>query len=290
MTVNELVEAFIDSRAVAMRPKTLEYYEYALGLLTSAVGGRPVSEVKPAHLEAALTGLRAGRSDATIRTIHTAWRALFNFAVRRGLVARSPMAEVARPRRPTKVPDTYSNAEIRALLAAAQTLRDRVIVLLLLDTGLRASEACGLDVGDVDFGEGWVLVRGGKGGKDRWVPTGEGVIAAVRLYLDGRTNRPLLVGEGGKRLARFGLRSVLARLKERAGLKCRVYAHKFRHTFARRYLEAGGDLQSLSEILGHADITTTSRHYACFLRDGLKAKHRRCSPVDRGNFDQGTLF
>lgn len=290
MTVKELVEAFISSRAVAMRPKTLEYYEYALGLLTSAIGDCLVSEVKPAHLEAALTGLRAGRSDATLRTIHTAWRAVFNFAVRRGLVTSSPMAAVARPRRPAKVPDTYNSAEIRSLLAAAQTLRDRVIVLLLLDTGLRASEACGLDVGDVDFGEGWVLVRGGKGGKDRWVPMGNGVARELRSYLEERASGPVFVGEGGKRLARFGLRSVLTRLKERAGLECRVYAHKFRHTFARRYLEAGGDLQSLSEILGHTDITTTSRYYACFLRDGLKAKHRRCSPVDRGNFDQGTLF
>lgn len=289
MTVKDLVEAFISSRAVVMRPKTLEYYEYALGLLTSAVGGCLVSEVKPVHLEAALTGLRAGRSDATIRTIHTAWRAVFNFAVRRGLVASSPMAEVARPRRPAKVPDTYSDAEIRALLAAARTLRDRTLVLLLLDTGLRASEACGLDAGDVDFGEGWVLVRGGKGGKDRWVPMGNGTAGELRSYLGERTGL-VFMGKGGKRLARFGLRSVLARLKERAGLQCRVYAHKFRHTFARRYLEAGGDLQSLSEILGHADITTTSRYYACFLRDGLKAKHRRCSPVDRGNFNQGTLF
>jgi len=293
MTVKELVSIFMASRKVVVRPKTLAWYEYTLTPLVTALGDRAVADVRPEDLERFLAGQREGRSDATMRDFHMALRALFNFAEHRGYVKRSPMQFVPRPKRPPTVPVTYSDAEIRALLSAARSQRDRAIVLTLLDTGLRASELLGLEVRDLDLTEGWILVRGGKGGKDRWVPIGDTVMAALRELLS-ETDHPgsglVFRGRDGRRLQLGGLRALLLRLKERAGLDCPVYAHKFRHTFAKLYLQRGGDLESLREILGHADVTTTSRHYACFLRDGLKAKHRACSPVDHGRFDQGVLL
>jgi len=130
--------------------------------------------------------------------------------------------------------------------------------------GLRASEAIGLELGDLDL-DGGILRARGKGSKERIVPVGSKAIASLRGYLE--RGRPRLVGLGdephifvnrrGGRLSRQGLYKIVQRHAKAAGLDERMSPHTLRHTFATHLLSGGCDLRSLQEMLGHADIATT---------------------------------
>jgi site-specific recombinase XerD len=286
-----LIEAFINSRTLHVAPRTVEWYNYTLTPLAASLGDRPVDQVTTADIESFLARMSPGRSPRTLQSFYTAIVALCNWAVERGHLASNPTSPIHPPdpdRHRRHIPDYFSDAQIRALLAACQYRRDRAILLVLLDTGLRRNELLGLDVEDVDLQAGFLLVHG-KGNKDRYVPIGSRALAAVQEYLIGHPGRgPLFLNRHHRRLRAGGLRSMLSRIKQRSGLGCRVHPHKFRHTFARAYLEHG-DLETLRAILGHEDIRLTSQVYAHFLRGGLKDKHRRCSPVDHHQWEQATL-
>jgi integrase/recombinase XerD len=130
--------------------------------------------------------------------------------------------------------------------------------------GLRASEAIGLEVADVDLEDGVLRARG-KGGKERLVPVGRQAVSAVRAYVE--RGRPRLVGNRaevrlfvnsrGTGLTRQGLYKIVQRHAASAGLAGRMSPHTLRHTFATHLLAGGCDLRSVQEMLGHADIATT---------------------------------
>jgi integrase/recombinase XerD len=143
-------------------------------------------------------------------------------------------------------------------------LRDRALLELMYACGLRASEAIGLEVGDVDLETGVLRARG-KGAKERLVPIGSAASRALVAYL-GR-GRPRLAGDRmeatlflnhrGGRLTRQGLYKIVQRHARSAGLEGKMSPHTLRHTFATHLLAGGCDLRSLQEMLGHADIATT---------------------------------
>jgi integrase/recombinase XerD len=143
-------------------------------------------------------------------------------------------------------------------------VRDRALLELMYACGLRASEAVGLELGDVDLEEGLLRARG-KGSKERIVPVGRQALAAVRVYCTGA--RPLLLGESagsrlflnrrGGGLTRQGLYKIVQGHARSAGLAGKMSPHTLRHTFATHLLAGGCDLRSLQEMLGHADLATT---------------------------------
>ena len=143
-------------------------------------------------------------------------------------------------------------------------LRDRALLELMYACGLRASEAIGLEVADVDL-EDLVLRARGKGSKERLVPVGKAAAEAVRRYLE--RGRPPLVGAlhethlfvnfRGGGLTRQGLYKIVRRHAASAGLADRMSPHTLRHTFATHLLAGGCDLRSVQEMLGHADVATT---------------------------------
>jgi integrase/recombinase XerD len=130
--------------------------------------------------------------------------------------------------------------------------------------GLRASEAIGLDVGDVDT-EDSVLRARGKGSKERVVPVGGSAVRAVEAYVDkgrpglvrGRPETRLFVNFRGGPLTRQGLYKIVRRHATSAGLADKMSPHTLRHTFATHLLAGGCDLRSVQEMLGHADVATT---------------------------------
>jgi integrase/recombinase XerD len=143
-------------------------------------------------------------------------------------------------------------------------IRDRALLEVMYGCGLRASEAIGLEVGDIDLEDGILRARG-KGSKERLVPVGSAAARALSLYIV--RGRPRLVGdriEGrlfvnhrGSGLTRQGLYKIVQRHARSAGLDGRMSPHTLRHTFATHLLAGGCDLRSLQEMLGHADIATT---------------------------------
>jgi len=204
-------------------------------------------------------------------------------------LASNPLRAVPLPRVPDQLVPSLRDPEIIALLRAVEGSRDperdRAIVLLLLDTGVRVSEAAGFRVGDVDLAEGRCRVFG-KGSKERLVPVGRRARKALRTWLSHRRgvrdDDPLFTGPGGRRLTARGLYQLVHRLAARAELQTRCSPHILRHTFARAFLMNGGDVFSLQRILGHSPSSIqVTRRYVALLDDDLRAVHRLASPVDR---------
>ncbi len=166
-------------------------------------------------------------------------------------------------------------------------LRDRALLELMYACGLRASEAVGLQLADIDLEEGLLCARG-KGSKERIVPVGRQALLAAGAYLRG--GRPLLVGERvqsrllvnhrGGALTRQGLYKIVQGHARRAGLEEKMSPHTLRHTFATHLLAGGCDLRSLQEMLGHADLATTQVYThlsADRLKDAYFGAHPRAS-------------
>jgi site-specific recombinase XerD len=290
MTLSKLITQFIASKALSVSARTLEWYHYNLDPLTQDdLGQRDVEQVTTSDLEAFLASQAPGRSPRTLEGFYMALHALFAWALDRGQSPTNPMGPIKPRRARRKIPEVFTDSQIRALLNAATNRRDRAVLLTLLDTGLRRNELLDLDVEDLDLSDGFIKVHG-KGDKDRFVPVGDIAGAALaEMLLDHPKTGALFRTCHDKRLQKGGLRSMLLRLRKRAGLSCRVHPHKFRHSFARNYLRRG-DLESLRDILGHEDIRITAEIYGSFTRARLKEQHRRCSPVDHGSWEQLDLW
>jgi integrase/recombinase XerC len=149
--------------------------------------------------------------------------------------------------------------------------RDQALMELAYSSGLRVGELVGLDLGDINYSGGRVLIRSGKGGKDRYVPVGQPALTALdkwqglrtRLVCDNNQNAKtaLFLGRRGSRLQDREVRRVLEKRLNKAGLAAnQISPHGLRHSFATHLLEAGADLKSIQEMLGHASLTTTERY------------------------------
>ncbi len=166
--------------------------------------------------------------------------------------------------------------------------RDRALILVLLDAGLRASELCALTVADAYLKLGQVLVKhgqrgGAKGSKGRVVFLGKTTRRSLWRYLASRADgedpdAPLFLGKLHRRMNKGVLRQMIARLGEKAGV-VHTHPHRFRHTFAITYLRAGGDVFTLQALLGHRTLEMV-QHYARIALLDVEQMHRKASPVD----------
>jgi integrase/recombinase XerD len=208
-------------------------------------------------------------SPATINRKAAALRSFYRHLRREELIDDDPTATLSPPAKSRKLPHVLTYAEVKRLLESAGgtepiALRDRALLEVMYGCGLRASEAVGLDVGEVDLRRGFVRPHG-KGSKERIVPIGREAAAAVSRYL--RSGRPQLVGSKpepklfvnfrGGSLTRQGLYKIIQGHARAVGLDGKMSPHTLRHTFATHLLSGGCDLRSVQEMLGHADVSTT---------------------------------
>jgi integrase/recombinase XerD len=232
---------------------------------------------------------RPASSPATIHRKAACLRSFYRHLRRENLRDDDPTASISGPRRGQRLPKVLDRGEVDALLAQPQggeptSLRDRALLELMYACGLRASEAIGMDVGDLDL-EAGVLRARGKGSRERVVPVGRAAIAAVRTYiahgrpslLRGRLEAKLFVNFRGEPLTRQGLYKIVRRHAAGAGLADRMSPHTLRHTFATHLLAGGCDLRSVQEMLGHADVATTQM-YTQLTSDRLKDVYVKAHP------------
>jgi integrase/recombinase XerD len=233
-----------------------------------------------AELASGMDG-RPAAAPATLQRKTACLRSFYRHLRRTEAMEDDPTAHLRAPRQGRRLPNVLSRDEVSRLLAQpvgteAPALRDRALLELMYACGLRASEAIGLEVGDLDLEAGILRARG-KGAKERLVPIGGAATRALVAYL-GR-GRPKLVGDRleasvfvnhrGGSLTRQGLYKIVQRYAKAAGLEGRMSPHTLRHTFATHLLAGGCDLRSLQEMLGHADIATTQM-YTHLSADRLK--------------------
>jgi integrase/recombinase XerD len=240
-------------------------------------------------------------SEKQVLNIHTGLSALWTWAVTEGFAPTHILREVERPKpnRPVIVP--LSQDDVKAILTEIDksrsfrrpgqriadyqrpsALRDRCIILLLLDTGVRASELCGLQIRHVDLRNGAITVHG-KGNKDRHLPIGPLCQKALFKYISthragAAVNEALFLVAGGEPMDRHNLGKLLLRLGERAGVHD-VHPHRFRHTFAIEYLRNGGNTRALQEALGHETLDMI-RTYTRIAEADLLRAHKIASPVE----------
>jgi integrase/recombinase XerD len=276
---------------------TLEAYRSDLLQFGRFLDEREASalDATPADVSDFLTRLATGDADhrpaspATIHRKSACLRSFYRHLRREGLRDSDPTATLSAPRRSRKLPQVLTRGEIERLLSQPRgsdppALRDRALLELMYACGLRASEAIGLELGDVDLEERVLRARG-KGSKERLVPIGQAALAAVRVYVErGRPalvrNRPevhLFVNFRGARLTRQGLYKIVRRHAATAGLADRMSPHTLRHTFATHLLAGGCDLRSVQEMLGHADVSTTQL-YTHLSSERLKDVYFRAHP------------
>ena len=237
--------------------------------------------------------------DKTRRNIHTNLSALYTWAVKAGRVPDNLIRTIDRPPKSDPDIDPLTHDEIGALLSACEhtarwatsntvserhtALRDKLIIMLLLDTGLRAQELCDIQIQHLSLARRTILIPQGKGGKSRSVHFGKRTERLIWEYLEPRKTKPtdclFLVDDSNPRpMTRHTLRRLVVRLGERAGVK-NVHPHRFRHTFATEYLRNGGQMLALKDLLGHADFEMVE-HYAHFVQADVKRDHEIASPVD----------
>jgi integrase/recombinase XerC len=209
---------------------------------------------------------RRGLAPRSIQRRLSALRGFFRFLLREGRVESNPAADVPSPKLPKRLPKTLDVDQIARLLEidgdSPLALRDRAIMELFYSSGMRLAELVGLKVTDLDLADGSVRVLG-KGNKTRILPVGRKAREAIQAWLGTRSDFPghdldaLFLSRRGQALS---ARAVQARLREwsrRIGLATGVNPHLLRHSFATHLLESSGDLRSVQELLGHADISTT---------------------------------
>jgi integrase/recombinase XerD len=256
---------------------------------------RSALEASAADIADFLAELAAGTVDrppASTATIHrktACLRSFYRHVRREGLLDSDPTATLSAPRRSRKLPHVLSRGEIDRLLSQPRgtdpaSLRDRALLELMYASGLRASEAIGLELADVDLEERVLRARG-KGSKERVVPIGQAAVRALRMYLErgrpgllkGAPEPHLFVNFRGGQLTRQGLYKIVRRHAVKAGLADRMSPHTLRHTFATHLLAGGCDLRSVQEMLGHADVSTTQL-YTHLSSQRLKDVYFRAHP------------
>lgn len=294
---------FVDAFLVWMEvqkgasPATLKAYGSDLAQLAEFLRGQDADLGRPEtvskrHIQAYLAWLfRLGDAKSSMARKLAAARSYFRFQQRSNAVTENVAAQVRNPRQEKRHPRALNVDETFALLdtkqkpghASAESAeaermlcRDLALAELLYGSGLRISEALGLDIDDVQLSSRVLRVMG-KGSRQRLAPLSDTSCDSLKSWLDERPlmaqpDEPaLFVGSRGSRLNRREAARIVERLCRRAGLDFTVSPHSLRHSFATHLLSAGADLRSVQELLGHSRLTTTQRYTQVSLEHLMEA-------------------
>jgi len=314
LEARRLLDRFCSRLAAVRRcsPATVETYRGELRRFLEYAGecGLWLESAAPQELAGYVSHRResAGLDPRSVAKAVSCLRSFFRFAAEEGLRPDNPASLLERPSQRRRLPEAMDRETVERVLGAidlggALGVRDRALFEMIYSSGLRVSEAAGMNVRDVDFGEGIARVRG-KGSKERVAVFGSEASAWLRRYLDesrpalargggaagsgaasgsgafggaGRGSGPaaLFIGKSGKRLSRKGIWKNYAKYAALAGAGSRV--HALRHSFATGLLQGGADLRTVQALLGHSDLSTT-QIYTHVDASLLKESHRRYLP------------
>ena len=315
-TIERAIEDYLsDHEGGNHSKKTLEWHRTALGLLQdfllkerdiTLVGEINAPDIAAwfIHMRKTPGGHGKTRSERTIQTYARSARAFFHWLIRRETIDRNPFDRVTFPKvgkpliRPIE-PEEFERLLLACTppgevgpLADRAAARNRAILWVLYDAGIRLSELLGLKLGDFDRKHGMLIVKG-KGSKERRVALGNNCLRNLLYYLDRHRadeeeltewgnagEEHLFLSETRLPLTKNGMTMLFKRIKERAGITDkRISPHIFRHSFAICYLVLGNDPFSLQELLGHEDMTTV-KNYMHMNDETIQSQKRKYSPGD----------
>lgn len=290
----------LNASARRLSPNTIKFYEYILRNVRAAFpDDPPIAQITKPQIEQFLAGLTVGNT--SVLRHHSGLSALWRWAQAEGYVPANLVRSIPQPKPDEKVIEPFTQNEIKLLLMSvdkslpyrragkresqhtcANAARNRAMIYLLLDTGLRASELCSLTLKDIDLKARKLTVMG-KGRKERMIPfdaqTGQTIWRYLATRKDEPVDWPLFPAHANHRhpLDQRDLYHTLRVIGARAGIDD-VHPHRFRHTFAIQFLRNGGDVYTLQDILGHTTLEMT-RRYLHIAQTDIAAAHRIASPV-----------
>jgi len=216
-----------------------------------------------------------GLSKTSVARSLASLRSLYRWLAREGVVEQNPASLVSTPRLPKKLPRVPTIEEMNSVFEgampeeAAFPERERLMFELLYGCGIRNSELIGINLDDIRSANGIILIRG-KGMKQRYVPYGDAVKAALAVYLPSREKllaarrkkgtKALLVNLRGGRMTTRSVGRIVKQIAVARGLSPDVHPHTLRHAFGTHMLEEGADLRAIQELLGHERLSTTQRY------------------------------
>ena len=269
MTLQAAIEEFlIDQQVRGNSPKTLRYYRQTLSHFMSYTGPVTLKEVtlplcKRYYIHLTETGIASTTTQTYVRGL----RAFLTWCYNEEYMSEHIPARFKLPKAQRKAVDVLTDDEVHRLfdcfdLRTVIGSRNYAICALMLDSGLRLNEVVTLLIGAVHVLEGYVIVDG-KGNKQRLVPLGLQSKRALVRYMgrvpQGEQKTPLFVKDNLTPLQQSTIKQLFRKLKTRAGIP-RLRPHLLRHSFATRYLEHGGDIYSLQQILGHTSLEMVKRY------------------------------
>lgn len=229
-----------------------------------------------------------GKSDATVSRSMASLKNFYTYLVSAGFVEATPLIEIHVERGEKKLPQILTNKEIELLLAQPACVdekgyRDKAMLELMYATGIRVSELIELNLDDVNIDVGIIKCSNAK--KGRVIPLYPAAQKALKVYLkDIRAGmladpdeQALFVNVNGARMSRQGFWKILKHYQQTAGIEKEITPHTLRHSFAVHLLENGADIDSLQELMGHCDISSTQM-YTQMVNQKIKSVYKKCHP------------
>jgi integrase/recombinase XerD len=229
-----------------------------------------------------------GLKETTINTRLRAIRAFFNFLTREGMIAENPAAELKLIKAKKEIVETFTREQVRDILrqtdqATFTGFRDYTILLLLLETGIRAREITEIAVKDIRWEDGQIRING-KGYKERLVPIQSTMKLQLKKYIAVRGDTPndsLFVTIDDKPITIRQIQNRISKYGRMANIKnVRCSPHTFRHTFAKMSVQNGADVFTLQKVLGHTSLEMVRNYVNLFSSDVVDA-HKRFSPLEK---------
>ena len=306
--LDEQIDAFAQYLADERRssPRTVETYVRDLRSFRDWVRGEGLPEDARELDIVALRGFLSSlfRSDqaSTMKKKVSAVRSFFKFLLKRRIIDHNPASSLRTPKVPKGLPRFLTVDQAFRVMEAppkeserAKPLkaRDRALLETLYGTGVRVGELASMNIGDFDFTERSVRVLG-KGGKERIVPLGQAALEAVQAYLPERRGLQAKAKQGdqdalwlarsGRRLSIRQVQNIVRRHGTLGAGRGDLHPHAMRHSCATHLLDAGADLRSIQELLGHSSLSTTQK-YTHVSVDRLMEVYDRAHPLARDEAD-----
>ena len=259
-----LLARFLDHLRVerGLSTHTLRAYTRTLSDLRDTLGDVSFGAAERMHLRRFLFRVASGKAPATQARHVAAIRTFYRWLLREGHVGVSIAEDLQPPKIGQHLPNYISVPQADELVEEATlSARDRAVLEVLYGCGLRVGEVSGLDRDDLQLDIGVVVVRRGKGGKERRVPIGPPAVEALHALLETLPpdSSHVFRNARGGRLSPRSIRRIVAKAGQVAGLSG-LHPHALRHSFATHLLDAGADLRGIQELLGHASLATTQRY------------------------------
>jgi len=269
MRTEQAVQEFLASRIAAnLSPATISWYKDRLLPFARSC---PTLPRRPEPVECFLATVPG--SPETRFDVYRALKTFFRLMSSRHRIP-NPMNAINPPRRPKTLMPTLEANELMRLLQSAQDPRDRAILTLIMDNGVRAGEVCSLLKHNIK--QETVVVHGKTGWRE--VPVSEETRRLLLQIAAAGPDQHVFHGHKGP-ISRHLIYAIVRRQMEKVGIKGpKLGPHRLRHAFGKNFLVEGGDLRSLQEIMGHADVKTTEKYATLNLTDIIK-KHRKFSPL-----------